>query len=83
MADIDLLQRTLRRLIAGGDGVVVIEHSLDLIACADWIVDLGPGGGEHGGTLLFSGPRQCFLDRAEGPTATELRRFVSASSEAA
>jgi excinuclease ABC subunit A len=76
MADIDLLHQTLRRLIERGDGVVVIEHSLDLIARADWIVDLGPGGGEHGGALLFSGPRQRFLEDAESPTATELRHFL-------
>jgi excinuclease ABC subunit A len=76
MADIDLLHHTLRRLIDRGDGVVVIEHSLDLIARADWIVDLGPGGGEHGGEVLFTGPRQRFVDRAESPTATELRRFL-------
>jgi excinuclease ABC subunit A len=76
MADIDLLHQTLRRLIERGDGVVVIEHSLDLIARADWIVDLGPGGGEHGGALLFSGPRQRFVAEGVGPTATELRRFL-------
>ena len=45
LADIDLLYRTLRRLMQRGDGVVVVEHSLDLIARADWVVDLGPGGG--------------------------------------
>jgi excinuclease UvrABC ATPase subunit len=76
MADIDLLHHTLRRLIDRGDGVVVIEHSLDLIARADWIVDLGPGGGEHGGEVLFAGSRQRFVDRAESPTAAELRRFL-------
>jgi excinuclease ABC subunit A len=79
MADIDLLHQTLRRLIERGDGVVVIEHSLDLIARADWIVDLGPGGGEHGGALLFSGPRQDFVESATSPTATELRRFLRSS----
>ncbi|HVR28394.1 MAG TPA: excinuclease ABC subunit UvrA [Thermoanaerobaculia bacterium] len=77
MADIDLLHRTLRRLVARGDGVVVIEHSLDLIARADWIVDLGPGGGEHGGALLFSGPRQRFVEEGRSPTAVELRLFLA------
>lgn len=76
MADIDLLHRTLRRLIERGDGVVVIEHSLDFLAKADWIVDLGPGGGEHGGDLLFSGPCERFLEECESPTAIELRRFL-------
>ena len=76
MADIDLLHSTLRRLIEGGDGVIVVEHSLDLIAVADWIVDLGPGGGEHGGELLFSGPFEEFLERGEGATAEELHRHL-------
>jgi len=74
LADIDLLNRTLRRLVQRGDGVVVVEHSFDLLAHADWIVDLGPGGGEHGGDLLFCGPLADFLDDAESPTAEGLRR---------
>jgi len=76
LADIDLLYRTFRRLVKRGDGVVVVEHSLDLIAHADWIVDLGPGGGDHGGELLFCGPMVGFLEDAESPTARELRRFL-------
>ena len=59
-----------------GHGVVVVEHSLDLVARADWIVDLGPGGGEHGGDLLYSGPLEPFLDGVESPTAEELRRHM-------
>jgi excinuclease ABC subunit A len=77
MADIDLLHQTLRRLIERGDGVVVIEHSLDLVARADWIVDLGPGGGEHGGRLLYTGPRDRFAAESTSPTAVELRKFLS------
>ena len=76
LADIDLLYHTLRRLVQRGDGVVVVEHSPDLIARCDWIVDLGPGGGVHGGELLYSGPLEPFLDRAESPTADELRRHL-------
>ncbi len=76
LSDIDLLYHTLRRLIRRGDGVVVVEHNLDLISHADWIVDLGPGGGRHGGNLLFSGPLESFLEGAEGPTAVELRRHL-------
>ncbi len=59
-----------------GDGVVVVEHSPDLIGRADWIVDLGPGGGAHGGELLFSGTLERFLDEGESPTADELRRHL-------
>jgi len=73
LADIDLLCTTLRRLVARGDGVVVVEHSPDLIARADWIIDLGPGGGSHGGELLFCGPLGHFVDCGESPTAEVLR----------
>ncbi|MEM9558490.1 MAG: excinuclease ABC subunit UvrA [Acidobacteriota bacterium] len=73
LADIDLLHSTLRRLVERGDGVVVVEHSTDLIARADWIVDLGPGGGVHGGELLYSGPLLGMLEEGEGATAGVLR----------
>ncbi|HEX5758452.1 MAG TPA: excinuclease ABC subunit UvrA [Thermoanaerobaculia bacterium] len=76
LADIDLLYQTLRRLVQRGDGVVVVEHSPDLIARADWIVDLGPGGGAHGGELLYSGPLEPFLAQVDSPTARELRRHL-------
>jgi excinuclease ABC subunit A len=71
-----LLCRTLRRLVQAGHSVVVVEHSPDLIARADWIIDLGPGGGQRGGRLLFSGPLDEFLRDGSGSTAAELRRFV-------
>ncbi|HEX3532295.1 MAG TPA: excinuclease ABC subunit UvrA [Thermoanaerobaculia bacterium] len=76
LADIDLLYHTLRRLVQRGDGVVVVEHSPDLIARCDWIVDMGPGGGIHGGEVLYSGPLEPFLDHVESPTADELRRHL-------
>lgn len=76
LSDIDLLHTTLRRLVEAGHGVVVVEHSSDLVARADWIIDLGPGGGPHGGDLLFSGPLPTFLDTVDSPTARELRRHL-------
>ncbi len=76
LSDIDLLYRTLRRLVQRGDGVVVVEHNLDFLAHADWIVDLGPGGGSHGGRLLHEGPMATFLDFGDGPTAEGLRRHL-------
>ncbi|HUO85861.1 MAG TPA: excinuclease ABC subunit UvrA [Thermoanaerobaculia bacterium] len=82
LADIDLLYQTLRRLVQRGDGVVVVEHSPDLVARADWVVDLGPGGGVHGGRLLHSGPLEGFLDEGESATAEELRRHVRWQREA-
>src|SRR4029079_5010004 len=71
LSDIALLYRSLRRLVQRGDGVLVVEHQRDLIARADWIVELGPGGGAHGGRVLWCGPLQGFLEEGEGPTAEE------------
>ncbi len=70
MADIDLLYRTLRRLVGRGHGILVVEHSLDLISRCDWIIDLGPGGGVHGGELLYSGPLAPFLETSTAPPPT-------------
>ncbi|HEX6901193.1 MAG TPA: excinuclease ABC subunit UvrA [Thermoanaerobaculia bacterium] len=81
LADIDVLYHTLRRLVQRGDGVVVVEHSTDLISRSDWIIDLGPGGGVHGGEVLYSGPLEGFLDRGTGPTADELRKHLRWQSE--
>jgi excinuclease ABC subunit A len=76
LADIDLLYHTLRRLVQRGDGVVVVEHSPDLISRSDWIIDLGPGGGIHGGEILYSGPLEGFLEGGDSPTADELRKHL-------
>jgi excinuclease ABC subunit A len=73
MADVAKLVASLQRLVDRGDTVVVIEHNLDLIAAADCVIDLGPEGGERGGTVVAWGtPEQ--VARSKGScTAPYLR----------
>jgi len=54
--DIEKLLIAIQRLIDSKNSVIVIEHHSDVIKCADWVVDLGPFGGDKGGDLIFSGP---------------------------
>ncbi len=55
-ADIQKLLNVLNRLASQGNTLVIIEHNLDVIKCADWIIDLGPEGGDRGGTVVATGP---------------------------
>ncbi|HKJ21988.1 MAG TPA: excinuclease ABC subunit A, partial [Gammaproteobacteria bacterium] len=79
MADVEKLIRVLHRLVAAGNTVLVIEHNLDVIAEAQWLVDLGPEGGEGGGRIVAQGtPRQVARIRRGSHTAPILAAFLEA-----
>jgi len=62
--DIKKLLASFEALILQGNTILVIEHNLDVIKCADWIIDLGPGGGENGGNVVFAGtPEEIVLNK--------------------
>src|SRR5205814_5278370 len=67
-ADIDCLLDLLQRLVDGGNTVVLIEHNLDVIRAADWIIDLGPEGGEAGGQLVAEGTPEAVAQVAQSFT---------------
>jgi len=77
MADVEKLIRVLHRLVDAVNTVVLIEHNLDVIAEADWIVDLGPEGGDGGGRVVLAAAPEDFLaPKAQGHTAVALRQFM-------
>jgi excinuclease ABC subunit A len=76
MADTEKLIRVLQRLVDAGNTVVVIEHDMDVIAEADWILDLGPEGGEGGGRLIAQGPPEEVMQLKRSHTARALREFL-------
>jgi excinuclease ABC subunit A len=77
MADVEKLIRVLHRLVDAGNSVVLIEHNLDVIAEADWIVDMGPEGGDAGGRVVLAASPDDFLKPgARGHTAKALREFM-------
>ncbi|MFD0689837.1 ATP-binding cassette domain-containing protein [Actinomadura fibrosa] len=77
MADVADLLALLNRLVDRGGTAVVIEHDVAVMAQADWIIDLGPGPGRHGGRLLFSGTPADLLRTGDSPTAHHLREAVN------
>ena len=79
MADVGKLIGVLHRLVEAGNTVIVIEHNLDLIADADWVVDMGPEGGDKGGCIVAQGPPKRLLDHPDGSyTATALAGLMAA-----
>jgi excinuclease UvrABC ATPase subunit len=74
MQDVDNLIGLLDRLVESGRTVIVIEHNLDVVARADWVIDLGPGGGHDGGTVIFEGTPAELVRAESSLTGVHLRR---------
>jgi excinuclease ABC subunit A len=82
-ADIEKLLEVLQRLVDAGNTVLVIEHNLDVIKQADWIVDLGPEGGEAGGEIVAVGTPEEVAEVPESYTGQFLRRVLPEAAVAA
>jgi len=79
MADVRRLVEVLQRLVDAGHSVIVIEHNLDLIAEADWVIDLGPEGGEGGGRLVAEGTPEQIARKKGSHTGQFLRSLLSSA----
>ncbi|MDE2803188.1 MAG: excinuclease ABC subunit A, partial [Chloroflexota bacterium] len=80
--DVAALMRVLHRLVDAGNTVIVIEHHLDVIKNADWIVDLGPGAGEHGGEVIAVGAPEDVMGIERSYTGEYLRPLLDGHAPA-
>ncbi len=76
-ADIEKLLQVLMKLRDAGNTLVVIEHNLEMIKCADWIIDLGPEGGERGGEIVGAGPPEKIAELPQSFTGQYLRPLLN------
>jgi excinuclease ABC subunit A len=82
MADVERLTSVLHRLVDAGNSVVMVEHNLDLMAQADWIIDLGPEAGAHGGRIVAAGaPALIAARHARSHTGAALAPFLRARAD--
>ena len=80
--DVQLLLRQLNRLVDAGNTVVVVEHTMDVVAAADWVIDMGPSGGDDGGRIICAGPPAQVAACAASRTAPYLRAALDARPRA-
>jgi excinuclease ABC subunit A len=79
--DIRILLELLHKLVDKGNTVIVVEHNLDVIKCADWIIDLGPEGGENGGYVVAEGPPYEILSNPRSYTAHFLKDYLNGRND--
>ena len=75
-SDIEKLLALLRKLVDNGNTVVMVEHRMELIAQADWIIDMGPEGGSGGGEIVFTGTPEDIVEYAPSKTGQYLREMI-------
>ena len=74
--DIDKLMKMLHQLADSGNTVLIIEHNMDIIKCADWIIDLGPEGGDGGGNIVFKGTPEQIIKNSDSYTGKYLKKYL-------
>lgn len=79
-ADVDKLMSVLQRLVDRGNTIIVIEHNLEVIKNADYIIDLGPNGGDKGGEIVFSGTPEALCQHPSSHTAQYLKKVLKTSA---
>jgi excinuclease ABC subunit A len=75
-SDVEKLIAQLDGLVASGSTVIVVEHEMRVVAHSDWVIDIGPGAGEHGGTIVAAGPPEVVAKAKRSKTAPYLARFL-------
>lgn len=74
--DINKLLKSFDALMAQGNTILVIEHNMDVVKCADWVIDIGPEGGERGGKLLFEGVPEALVEVKDSYTGKALKPYL-------
>jgi len=80
-ADVEKLIVQLQTLVDAGNTVILVEHDMRVVAASDWVIDIGPGAGEEGGTVVVSGPPAVVAKHRESRTAPYLKRFMEGGSQ--
>ncbi len=80
MDDVDKLVALMDALVDRSRTQIVIEHDLDVVAAADWVIDIGPGAGHDGGTVVFAGPPRALIDAGTTLTGQHLKEHLAAGT---
>jgi len=75
--DIDKLMKMLHQLADNGNTILIIEHNMDIIKCTDWIIDLGPDGGDFGGEIIFKGTPENLIKCEKSYTGKYLKKYLN------